>query len=651
MRTPHLLLVGLALAGACSAPGGEQPAEPLRLDPGFQLPESGSLDLSGDLVVPAGDYLRSADEGGLIVLRGLRGVTLDLRGVHLVGAAPESEPSDFRGRAVVVEGCTGVRVLGGHLAGYRVGLWIENCTDVLVEGLRVDPASGVRLDSAGGPALVEEPLADRVGRWGAGIVVVESAEVTLRELWVRGGALGVAGIGLDRCRLESSDLSYLSAHGVALERASGCEVLGNRCDRVRRGQGAGAASIWLGPGCAGNRVCGNLLRGGELGGQDLGGNGNRWAWNDLSECEGAALRLEAVRDAWVLGNRVEGGAGLWIEAGEGVVLAGNRLTGVRGPALGLSGGASPVVADNELVGGDLGLELGGVAGAWVGGNRFEGNLQDLVLEDLGGAEFWRNEFEPELPRPHLDGLVAEGGLEGRAAWGMVADGDGDLPSGRAVRSQLSWARPEAPIELGRARGWRGPTGHGAVPSGSPLEADPWLGAHGPWDPESGTPRPLAAPRGPLAGVTWRATWFAWDEGSDPRGDLDRWLSRRFDAPVRGEVRSWTDPWGGDPDRRSALPAERFGLVASTDLRIDHAGPHRLWVRSDDGYRLRLDGEVVLEDWSWHPARLDRIELELDPGPHRLELEYFQVDGPAVLELGLEPRDDGQRDLRSRDRVR
>jgi len=69
--------------------------------------------------------------------------------------------------------------------------------------------------------------------------------------------------------------------------------------------------------------------------------------------------------------------------------------------------------------------------------------------------------------------------------------------------------------------------------------------------------------------------------------------------------------------------------------VREPGSYLLSTRSDDGVRVTLDGEVVLEDWTWHPSQERTSEIQLEAGSHRIELEYFQIDGTAVLELDLE----------------
>ncbi len=57
-------------------------------------------------------------------------------------------------------------------------------------------------------------------------------------------------------------------------------------------------------------------------------------------------------------------------------------------------------------------------------------------------------------------------------------------------------------------------------------------------------------------------------------------------------------------------------------------------RSDDGIRLWMDDELVIDDWSWHPPREHRYDFEVTVERQRIEIrvEHFEIDGFAVLEV-------------------
>jgi hypothetical protein len=56
-------------------------------------------------------------------------------------------------------------------------------------------------------------------------------------------------------------------------------------------------------------------------------------------------------------------------------------------------------------------------------------------------------------------------------------------------------------------------------------------------------------------------------------------------------------------------------------------------RADDGVRLRVDGKLLIDDWTGHPARENSGQLALKGGErYFLELEYFQLIAGAEVRL-------------------
>jgi len=651
LRTPGLAALALLFAAGCGAPGAPSVsgAGTEALSVGVEPPIGTALVVDHDLTLAPGDYLRRATgENGVLVIEGRRDVTVDLRGVRLRGTRAGSTPDKGAGRGVIIRDCEDVRVLGGHLSGYRVGLWIENSSGVVVDGLVVDPTFGPHLSGMTRGGLDPRDAGSTLERFGAAIAIVESSDVEVTNCRARGGANGLVALRSDGCRIADNDFSYLSGFGIVLDGTTQSEVLGNRCDAIsrtpNRGQeDCGSTGLLLTGGSTDNLVCGNAARECCVGGRDLEGVRNRWMMNDFSGGTAVGLQLIGGREDWVVGNRIADGAGAGIEAMDTVELAlcENGVESLYGSGLRIEGGERAVISGNQLSDCDGALEVTGAGGAlnhWIGRNSFRKNIQDLVLEEAAGIEFWKNDFDQSRPLLHLDGLTAEGNqkLEGREVWEWLKDADGDLPSGRSSHAELRWASPQPPILLARVSGWSGPMGYVTLPQRGDAPGELALGEYGPWDPASGTTRPDASrARGVLSGARWKAAWFPWTQSSDPRGDLDRWRSLRYEATVRTEVRAWNDPWGGSTSVRRDLPTNRFGLMASTTVEVREPGSYLLSTRSDDGVRVTLDGEVVLEDWTWHPSQERTSEIQLEAGSHRIELEYFQIDGTAVLELDLE----------------
>jgi hypothetical protein len=89
-----------------------------------------------------------------------------------------------------------------------------------------------------------------------------------------------------------------------------------------------------------------------------------------------------------------------------------------------------------------------------------------------------------------------------------------------------------------------------------------------------------------------------------------------------------------PEVEQIVRRPRWGLVAKGQFRIHKDQLLTLSVTSDDGVRVRIDGRVVLDDWTWHAPKTDEVLLGLKAGDHELQLEYFQIDGAQALRLEL-----------------
>src|SRR5690606_31057787 len=58
--------------------------------------------------------------------------------------------------------------------------------------------------------------------------------------------------------------------------------------------------------------------------------------------------------------------------------------------------------------------------------------------------------------------------------------------------------------------------------------------------------------------------------------------------------------------------------------------------TDDGIRVLVDGEPVLENWTIHGPTEDVATFRVaEGGQKRLEVQYFENDGLAVLEVAVE----------------
>lgn len=130
-------------------------------------------------------------------------------------------------------------------------------------------------------------------------------------------------------------------------------------------------------------------------------------------------------------------------------------------------------------------------------------------------------------------------------------------------------------------------------------------------------------------LDWRVRNFAWT--IDPRQDEAGWRKQAADAPSRSLPRLRLAYGMGGPE---GLAPDRFGTLADTLLALD-AGEYEFAITSDDGVRVRVDGAVVHEDWTWHAPKSARARFRIEKKkPVRLEVEHFELDGYAVLTVEL-----------------
>ena len=77
--------------------------------------------------------------------------------------------------------------------------------------------------------------------------------------------------------------------------------------------------------------------------------------------------------------------------------------------------------------------------------------------------------------------------------------------------------------------------------------------------------------------------------------------------------------------------DAFGLVLTTDIEIITPGIYTLYISSNDGSRLFLNDELIIENGGLHGATEKQSRMNLPAGKHTLKIEYFQAGGGLFLE--------------------
>ncbi len=693
MSVAHFLVRLIAAATlACAALGRFQAAStPLPQDAALRVAESVRLPKGVHVRAP-----REIEPGGpqaLLWARGLRNAVIDLGSSVLVSAHAQQPQDRLSGFAVFLEDCENVTLRGGTLRGFKAGVVARNCRGLKLEQLRFEGGFAQRLSStaaAADPADMLERRDNELGEWltryGAAILLADCTGASVTGCSARRGQNGLV---LERCtgaRVRDNDFSFLSGWGIALYRSSENKLVGNRCDYCVRGYshgeygaGLGSAGILLSERCVDNTIAYNLGRGcGDgvslLAGRDVtegraaargelaapGCDRNLLYRNDFSGAVSSGIAIEFSRENRVIENLADDSLGHGLRASYAgrMLVVENSFSGALETGLSIEHGQECWIARNVFERCATGLELywdedpehvGGPFGRahdtasrdhWIWGNAFSSNAADLRLRSTTALRFAQNVFEPkESELITTDVVLAPGEASTRAVRELLRGVGEFLPSGSIVGVSLR-EPPEIPpqefatlelVTLLEAPARPHPRANAALRQDSIL-----VGEWGPWDFESADPKPAARPIGGLfAGKTWDVAWVSWKDGADPRGMTpQKWQEQaRNSARFQAKVDSLGDPWAGRADVREQVGETHLGLVATSKLRLP-AGRYLLRVTSDDGVRVRVGAQRVIENWTWHDRTVDEVLLELEAGEHEFQVDYFQVDGGAALSLDL-----------------
>ncbi len=82
-----------------------------------------------------------------------------------------------------------------------------------------------------------------------------------------------------------------------------------------------------------------------------------------------------------------------------------------------------------------------------------------------------------------------------------------------------------------------------------------------------------------------------------------------------------------------LPANNFSVRWTGQVKAEFSEEYTFYTRSDDGIRLWVDGQQIINNWTNHAVKEDRGKITLEAGEkYDIRLEYFENRGKAVCKL-------------------
>ena len=134
----------------------------------------------------------------------------------------------------------------------------------------------------------------------------------------------------------------------------------------------------------------------------------------------------------------------------------------------------------------------------------------------------------------------------------------------------------------------------------------------------------------FVGGDWNIRYFTFEETSRPDKNADAFARVMGGAPVKTDRRDRLDFMSGGA-LVEGLPRDRIAIVAEAELDIP-PGNYTLRTISDDGIRVWMDDERIIDRWTPHESAIDTVPVT--GGKRRFKVEYYELGGFAELRFEI-----------------
>ena len=686
--------IGLLTLGISAPAGAQTPLPEIRLHAGlvitrsvrvtsgtYRLPAPSSLDSAA--IVIRGDGI-TVDFGGA-TLRGAPAEALPDQGAGVAiriegGRNITVRNARIRGYkiGILARDVSGLRLIGND-ASHN---WKPRLYSLIEHESLVDWLSYHQNDK------------DEWYRYGAGFYLSRVRGGEIRGNTVEQGMNGLLMTRSDSLRVLGNTFSFNSGLGIGLYRSSDNLIANNRLEFNVRGyshgfyrRGQDSAALLLYEQSNRNVVAWNAATHGGDGlflwaGQTTmdsgagGANDNVFYANDFSWAPTNAMEATFSRNSFLANRAVGSEYGLWggysyeskiiancfgrnrfgvaIEHGQDNLIAANRFNAdslairLWGDSIQPSDWGYPKhrdtrsrdyrIARNVFAGNKLTVQAINTTGVALTANDSTAAIRDRCIPGVLPAEY--RAMIPAMPGARAN--IPASAFADRDRSAMIVDewGPFDWKSPKLWPVDSSRAMPLRLAVLGPAGRWRVTERRGisalskdSGKIGDTLTVTPSAGAENDWSVEleyrgSMTQRFRYARFEPVQ--QWGTVFFTWADTTALAGGPEAFSRLAQAAPVLRRTLSRLDYQWYRP-RIPELPVEKWGLEATTAVDVG-PGRYRLRTISDDGIRVWVDGELVIERWSTHESMID--EVPLAPGRHRLRVQFYQNGGWTELRLEI-----------------
>ena len=132
------------------------------------------------------------------------------------------------------------------------------------------------------------------------------------------------------------------------------------------------------------------------------------------------------------------------------------------------------------------------------------------------------------------------------------------------------------------------------------------------------------------GDDWVVVWQ--DEFEDEKIDLSKWTFDLGTGAPSFEAYAESSPFF-IPEN---FPSDHFSVRWEGKIKIDHSLDYTFYIISDDGVRLYIDNNVVIDSWEPQPATEKKGLINLKKNKtYSIKIEYFEQTGGEAMVFGWE----------------
>jgi nitrous oxidase accessory protein NosD len=131
-------------------------------------------------------------------------------------------------------------------------------------------------------------------------------------------------------------------------------------------------------------------------------------------------------------------------------------------------------------------------------------------------------------------------------------------------------------------------------------------------------------------IPWQVKFFEYGDATDPVKQPDAFAKLLDGKPIK-EARTDRLDYISGRTIEDGVPRDRFALTAEGTATLP-AGSYELQVISDDGVRVWMDDDLLIDEWQPHESKVSRVRIA--GGRRRFKVQYYEVAGFAELRFTI-----------------